>query len=194
MSGKARVAVMISGRGSNMVALAEACLDPAFPAQIVGVLSDTHGAGGLARADAYGIANGVVARVGFDSKGAHEAAMAKMLAAWSPDIVCLAGFMRILSADFLQPLAGRIINIHPSLLPKYKGLNTHERAIAAGDAEHGCSVHHVTPGMDEGPVIAQARVPILADDTPETLAARVLLEEHTLYPSALRQLAEELAA
>ncbi|MEM1378717.1 MAG: phosphoribosylglycinamide formyltransferase [Pseudomonadota bacterium] len=187
---KARVAVLISGRGSNMVALAEACKAPEYPAQIVGVLSDTHGAGGLARADEFGIPNGAVARKGYASKAEHEAAISKLLAVWEPEFICLAGFMRILSADFLEPWKGRIINIHPSLLPKHKGLDTHAKALAAGDKEHGCSVHHVTPGMDEGPVIAQARVPVLPDDTPDTLAAKVLIEEHQLYPQALRMVIE----
>ncbi|MEL6922132.1 MAG: phosphoribosylglycinamide formyltransferase [Pseudomonadota bacterium] len=188
----ARVAVLISGRGSNMVALAQACLDPDYPAEIVTVISDTYGAGGLARADEQGIKNLVVARKDFSNKQAHEAALSRLLAACEPDVICLAGFMRILSAEFLAPWQGRIINIHPSLLPKHKGLDTHAKALAAGDTEHGCSVHHVTPGMDEGPVIAQARVPVLAGDTSDTLAARVIVEEHKLYPHALQMLIESL--
>ena len=185
---KRRVAVLISGRGSNMVALADACADPAYPAQIVGILSDRTDAGGLQAAQARDIPTVALPRTAFADKAAHEAAIHRQLVAWSAEFVCLAGFMRLLSAAFLAPWSDRIINIHPSLLPRHKGLDTHARALAAGDAEHGCSVHHVTTGMDEGPVIAQARVPILAEDTPETLGARVLIAEHSLYPNALRQL------
>jgi len=126
------------------------------------------------------------------SKQAFEAAMESVLDDWRPDIVCLAGFMRLLSPEFCTKWSGRLINIHPSLLPRHKGLHTHEAALAAGDAEHGCTVHYVTPGMDEGPIIAQARVPVLAGDTAETLAARVLGEEHKLYPEALAKVAREL--
>jgi phosphoribosylglycinamide formyltransferase-1 len=186
--GKRRVAVLISGRGSNMEALADACAADDYPATIAGVLSDRADAGGLATAARRGIATAALPRADFADKAAHETAIGDQLRAWDTEFVCLAGFMRLLSADFLAPWQGRIVNIHPSLLPRHKGLDTHARALAAGDAEHGCSVHHVTAGMDEGPVIAQARVPVLAGDTPETLAARVLAEEHKLYPAALKML------
>ncbi|MEO1749802.1 MAG: phosphoribosylglycinamide formyltransferase [Pseudomonadota bacterium] len=192
MIGKARVAVLVSGRGSNMVALANACQAPHFPAQIVAVLADKSDAGGLSKASEMGIESLAVPRRDYADKASHEAAVHSALEAFQPDIICLAGYMRLLSAGFLERWHGRIINIHPSLLPKYKGLNTHERALEAGDAEHGCSVHHVTPGMDEGPVVCQARVPILEGDTPDDLAARVLVEEHKLYPKALRMIAEEI--
>lgn len=194
MSRKARVVVMISGRGSNMVALANACADPDYPAEIVAVLADKRDAGGLAKANEMGIQSMAVPRGDYADKLAHEAAVHDAVVRFEPDIICLAGYMRLLSAHFLQAWQGRIINIHPSLLPKYKGLKTHERALEAGETEHGCSVHHVTPGMDEGPVICQAKIPVFGGDTPDMLAARVLLEEHRLYPIALRKIAEELSA
>ena len=168
-----------------MEALADACAANDYPAMIVGVLTDRAGAGGLTVAAQRGIATAALPRAEFADKAAHEAAIGDQLRAWNAEFVCLAGFMRLLSAHFLAPWQGRIINIHPSLLPRHKGLDTHARALAAGDAEHGCSVHHVTAGMDEGPVIAQARVPVLPGDTADTLAARVLVEEHRLYPEAL---------
>ena len=187
---KRRVAVLISGRGSNMVALADACDAPDYPAAIAGVISDRADAAGLEAARARGIRARALPRAGFDGKADHEAAIHDQLVAWRAELVCLAGFMRLLSAAFLAPWQGRILNIHPSLLPRHKGLDTHRRAIEAGDGEHGCSVHHVTAGMDEGPVIAQARLPVLPEDTPGTLAERVLVEEHRLYPRALRALIE----
>ncbi|WP_306048902.1 phosphoribosylglycinamide formyltransferase [Oceaniradius stylonematis] len=191
--GKRRVAVLISGRGSNMEALADACAADDYPATIAGVLSDRADAGGLATAARRGIATAALPRADFADKAAHEAAIGDQLRAWDTEFVCLAGFMRLLSADFLAPWQGRIVNIHPSLLPRHKGLDTHARALAAGDSEHGCSVHHVTAGMDEGPVIAQARVPVLPGDTADTLAARVLVEEHRLYPEALKMLIGQTA-
>lgn len=177
-----------------MVALAEACAQADFPARIVGVISDRGDAAGLERAAALGICAIALPRAGFADKSAHEAAIAAQLRAWDTEIICLAGYMRLLSARFVAPWQGRIINIHPSLLPLHRGLDTHQRALAAGDTEHGCSVHHVTPGMDEGPVIAQARVPVLDDDTAATLADRVLAQEHALYPRALRMLIARLNA
>lgn len=186
---KKRVAILISGRGSNMAALIDAARDPAYPAEIVGVLSNIDGAGGLERAARAGIATATVAHKAFAAKAEHEAAVTAQLEAWGAEIVCLAGYMRLLSADFAARWAGRLINIHPSLLPAFKGLDTHARALAAGVAEHGCTVHHVTAEMDGGPVIAQARINVLGNDTPETLAARVLVEEHRLYPEALRLVA-----
>ena len=190
---KMPIAVLISGRGSNMLALADACARPDFPAKIVLVLSDQPDAAGLGSARERGIAALAVPRSAHPTKAAHEAAVQAQLDASGAEIVCLAGYMRLLSGAFLAPWQGRIINIHPSLLPKHKGLDTHARAIAAGDSEHGCSVHHVTAGMDEGPVIAQARVPVLPDDTPDILARRVLAEEHRLYPQALAALIADLS-
>ncbi|SIP94500.1 formyltetrahydrofolate-dependent phosphoribosylglycinamide formyltransferase [Rhizobium sp. RU20A] len=187
---KKRVVVFISGGGSNMLALAKACAAPDFPAEIVAVISDKADAGGLEKARALGIDAFAVARRDYGSKSEHEAAILDALARLSPDVICLAGYMRLLSADFIAPYEGRIINIHPSLLPLFPGLHTHQRAIDSGHAEAGCTVHFVTEGMDEGPVIRQARVPVLAGDTAETLAARVLTAEHATYPAALRDVAE----
>ncbi len=185
-----RVVVFISGGGSNMLALAKAAAEPDFPAEIVAVISDKPDAGGLAKAQALGIDTFCFARKDYDSKDAHEAAILSQLAHLAPDIVCLAGYMRLLSATFINAYEGRIINIHPSLLPLFPGLHTHQRAIDAGMKTAGCTIHFVTEGMDEGPVILQAQVPVLADDTAETLAARVLVEEHKSYPAALRLVAE----
>jgi len=185
-----RVVVFISGGGSNMLALAKVAAEPDFPAEIVAVISDKPDAGGLAKAQALGIETFSFARKDYDSKDAHEAAILSQLARLAPDIVCLAGYMRLLSATFINAYEGRIINIHPSLLPLFPGLHTHQRAIDAGTTTAGCTIHFVTEGMDEGPVILQAQVPVLADDTAETLAARVLVEEHKSYPAALRLVAE----
>lgn len=182
---KKRVAILISGRGSNMAALIEAARDPGYPAEIIGVLSNIEGAGGLARASVAGLQTTTLPHRAFASKAEHEAAVTAQLEAWGAEIVCLAGYMRLLSPGFVQRWAGRLINIHPSLLPAFKGLDTHARALAAGVAEHGCTVHFVTAEMDGGPAIAQARIKVLGNDTPETLAARVLVEEHRLYPQAL---------
>ncbi|MCK5748264.1 MAG: phosphoribosylglycinamide formyltransferase [Oricola sp.] len=184
-----RVAVLISGRGSNMEALIRATKAPDYPAEIVLVLSDNPEAKGLETARSEGIAARAVARSSHGSKRAHEEAIQQALDEAGVEIVCLAGFMRLLSGEFLEPWKGRIINIHPSLLPRHKGLDTHARAIEAGDAKHGCSVHHVTAGMDEGPVICQAEVTVLPDDTADTLSARVLTEEHRIYPLALAKVA-----
>jgi phosphoribosylglycinamide formyltransferase, formyltetrahydrofolate-dependent len=185
-----RVAVLISGRGSNMAALIEAAKAPDYPAEIVGVLSNKAAAPGLAFAASHGIATASLAQSRFPSREMFEDTMTQLIEGWGADYVCLAGFMRILGEDFVNHWRGRLINIHPSLLPAYKGLDTHERVLADGGTEHGCSVHFVTPGLDEGPVILQARVPVLPGDTPEALAARVLVEEHRIYPEALRMLAE----
>lgn len=185
-----KVVVFISGGGSNMLSLAKAAAEPDFPAEIVAVISDKAEAGGLARAAALGIPTLTFVRKDFASKRAHEAAILAELARLQPDVICLAGYMRLLSADFIQRHVGRILNIHPSLLPLFPGLHTHQRAIDAGMKIAGCTVHFVTEGMDDGPIIAQAAVPILAGDTPETLAARVLTVEHKIYPLALRLVAE----
>lgn len=189
-----RVVVFISGGGSNMLALAKAASEPDFPAEIVGVISDKADAGGLAKAAALGIPTFSLTRKDYDSKDAHEAAILSALESLSPDIICLAGYMRLLSAAFINRYEGRIINIHPSLLPLFPGLHTHQRAIDAGMVEAGCTVHFVTEGMDEGPVILQAKVPVLPGDTAETLAARVLVEEHRTYPVAMRLIAEGKAS
>lgn len=185
-----RVAILISGRGSNMSALIEAARAPDYPAEIVGVLSNRAAAPGLAIAAAEGIATASLAQSKFPSRDMFEDVMTQTLESWDTDIVCLAGFMRVLGADFVNHWAGRLINIHPSLLPLYKGLDTHERALADGATIHGCTVHFVTPGLDEGAAILQAKVPVLPGDTADTLAARVLIEEHRIYPQALRLLAE----
>ena len=184
-----RVGVLISGRGSNMSALIEASKSPDYPAEIVGVLSNRAAAPGLEIAAQHGIATASLAQSKFFSRDMFEDTMTQVLESWEVDFVCLAGFMRILGEDFVNRWQGRMINIHPSLLPDYKGLDPHTRILADGGTKHGCTVHFVTPGLDEGPAILQARVPVLAGDTPETLAARVLIEEHRIYPEALRMLA-----
>ena len=184
-----RVAILISGRGSNMSALIEAAKVPDYPAEIIGVLSNRAAAPGLATAAAEGIATASLAQSKFPSRDMFEDVMTQTLESWDVDLICLAGFMRVLGEDFVNRWAGRMINIHPSLLPLYRGLHTHERALADGAKVHGCTVHFVTPGLDEGAAILQAEVPVLAGDTPETLAARILIEEHRIYPEALRLLA-----
>ncbi|HGG05186.1 MAG TPA: phosphoribosylglycinamide formyltransferase [Aliiroseovarius sp.] len=185
-----RVAILISGGGSNMVALAKS-MHGDHPARPCLVLSNVPDAGGLGKAQALGIPADVVDHKRFaGDRLAFEKALDARLRQAAPDIICLAGFMRILSADFTSRWAGNILNIHPSLLPKYKGLHTHKRAIDAGDKTAGCSVHLVTAELDGGPVLGQAHVPILPGDTPETLAARVLPLEHRLYPAVLRRFAE----
>lgn len=184
-----KVGVLISGRGSNMSALIEATKAQDYPAEIVGVLSNKAAAPGLLTAQENGIATASLAQSKFPSREMFEDTMTQILEGWEVDYVCLAGFMRILGEDFVLRWQGRMVNIHPSLLPLYKGLDTHARVLAAGDSEHGCTVHFVTPGLDEGPSILQARVPVLPGDTPETLTARVLVEEHKIYPQALAMLA-----
>lgn len=186
MSGKTPIAVLISGRGSNLQCLIDACAQPDYPARIVAVISNRPDAYGLERAREAGITAIAIDHKAFDSRESFEAALDAALREAGAEFVCLAGFMRILTESFVNRWEGRMINIHPSLLPKFKGVDTHKRAIEAGESEHGCTVHWVTPGMDEGPVIAQARVPVLPGDTPEMLAARVLVEEHRLYPAALK--------
>lgn len=184
-----RVAILISGSGSNMVALAESMVGD-HPCRPVLVLSNRPDAGGLAKAEALGIPTAVVDHRPFSKdRDEFEAALTRVLEASAPDIVCLAGFMRILTPGFTAHWAGKMLNIHPSLLPKYRGLHTHARAIEAGDSEAGCTVHEVTAELDGGPILGQARVPVLPGDTPETLAARVLPLEHELYPAVLRRFA-----
>lgn len=176
-----------------MSALIAAAKAPDYPAEIVGVLSNRAAAPGLAIAAEDGIATASLAQSRFPSRDMFEDTMTQVLESWEVDIVCLAGFMRILGEDFVNRWQGRMINIHPSLLPLYKGLDTHGRALADNASEHGCTVHFVTPGLDEGEAILQARVPVLPGDTVETLSARVLVEEHRIYPEALRMLASGAA-
>ncbi len=180
-----KVAILISGRGSNMAALIEAAQAPDYPAEIVGVFSNKATAPGLDFARTHGIATASVSHKDFDSRESFDAQIEKVLQDWQADFVCLAGFMRIFSLGFAQRWTGRMINIHPSLLPKHKGLHPQQQALDAGDAESGCTVHWVTPELDAGPTILQRRVPILPGDTAETLAARILVEEHIAYPEAL---------
>lgn len=184
-----RVAILISGGGSNMVKLVDSMAGD-HPARPVLVLSNVPDAGGLDRARERGVPTAVVDHRAFrGDRAAFEAAVDAALTEARPDILCLAGFMRILTPAFVARHEGRILNVHPSLLPKYPGLDTHARALAAGDAEAGCSVHVVTGELDAGPVLGQARVPVLPGDTAETLAARVLNMEHRLYPAVLRRFA-----
>lgn len=184
-----RVAILISGGGSNMVALATS-MKGDHPARPVLVASNDPAALGLERAHTLGLPTAAVDHRSFgkDRAAFEDALMAHLLLA-QPDIICLAGFMRVLTPAFVDTFRGRILNIHPSLLPKYPGLHTHERAIKAGDSEAGCTVHEVTPVLDDGPILGQARVQILPGDTPATLAARVLPREHQLYPAVLRRFA-----
>lgn len=184
-----RVVILISGGGSNMVSLAKDMTGD-HPCRPVLVVSNVPVAGGLTKAADMGIATAVVDHKAFNKdRDAFEAELARVIEAAEPDYICLAGFMRILGADFIRKFEGRMLNIHPSLLPKYKGLHTHQRAIEAGDDVAGCSVHEVTAELDGGPVLGQARVAINAGDTADTLAARILPFEHRLYPAILRRFA-----
>ncbi len=187
---KKRVGILISGRGSNMRALIEAAKAKDYPAEIVLVLSNAADAGGLEFARANGIETQVIEHRKFPSREIFDNAMDVALNAANVEIVALAGFMRLLSERFVEKWRGRMINIHPSLLPAYKGLYTHKRAIEAGEKFAGCTVHFVTPELDDGPAILQAQVPVLPGDSEETLAARVLEQEHRIYPQALRLVAE----
>ncbi|MBT8410738.1 MAG: phosphoribosylglycinamide formyltransferase [Octadecabacter sp.] len=184
-----RVAILISGGGSNMVALAQS-MKGDHPARPVLVMSNDPDAGGLAKARAMGIPTAAVDHREFGKdRNAFEDVIHAQLEAAKPDIICLAGFMRILTEGFTAKWEGQMLNIHPSLLPKYKGLHTHARALEAGDAEHGCTVHEVTAALDDGPILGQARMPILPGDTAETLASRLLPLEHQLYPAVLARYA-----
>ena len=186
-SSRRRVGILISGRGSNMAALIAAAREPGYPAEIVLVISNRPDAAGLALAREAGVpALAVDHRPFKGDREAHEAAIDAALREARVDIVCLAGYMRLLTPRLIDAWAGRMLNIHPSLLPAFPGLHTHERALAEGAKLHGCTVHLVTQTMDEGPILAQAAVPVLPDDTPDTLAARVLEQEHLIYPRALR--------
>ncbi|HXQ82898.1 MAG TPA: phosphoribosylglycinamide formyltransferase [Xanthobacteraceae bacterium] len=186
-----RVAVLISGRGSNMAALIEAAKARDYPAEIVLVVSNRPDAAGLARARETGIATALVDHTPYgEDREAFERALDAQLSAYRIDIVCLAGFMRLLSPWFVGRWNGRLLNIHPALLPQFKGLHTHRRALDAGVERHGATVHFVVPEMDSGPIVMQESVPVIDGDTEETLAARVLALEHRIYPQALRLLAE----
>jgi phosphoribosylglycinamide formyltransferase 1 len=184
---RARIGVLISGRGSNMAALIEAAQSPDCPYEVVLVASNVPDAPGLDYAKANGIATFALSHVGM-KRAEFDALIDGALRDADVEYVALAGYMRLLSPGFVEKWAGRMVNIHPSLLPAYKGLDTHQRAIDAGDVKHGCTVHLVTAELDDGPVLAQAEVPILAGDDAETLAQRVLVEEHKLYPAALAKL------
>jgi phosphoribosylglycinamide formyltransferase-1 len=187
-----RVAVLISGRGSNMAALVEAAKAKDYPAEITLVVSNRADAGGLAIAKSEGIAIETVEHVGKD-RNAFEQALQATLEKYRIELVCLAGFMRLLSADFVRRWDGRVINIHPALLPAFKGLETHKRALVSGAKVHGATVHFVVPEMDSGPIILQGSVEVRPDDTEESLAARVLAVEHRIYPQALKLVAEDRA-
>lgn len=194
-----RLVVLISGSGSNLQAILDACGQGQSPsdqsaaplaARVVGVLSNRADAFGLTRAASAGIPTAVLSHRDYADRAGFDEAMTRVIDAWQPDVVVLAGFMRILTAGFVDHYAGRLINIHPSLLPRHKGVDTHQRALDAGDAEHGCSVHYVTPELDGGPVIAQAALRVEADDDAGTLARRVHALEHRLYPAVIGWLAE----
>lgn len=187
-----RVAIFISGGGSNMVSLVDAMQSGEIDAEPVLVLANSAGAGGLEKARARGVVTEVVDHRKYSDRAGFEAELTRILGIYVPDVICLAGFMRVLTGDFMSQWEGRMLNIHPSLLPKYKGLHTHQRALDAGDAEAGVSVHMVTAELDDGPILGQARVPIFDGDTADTLAARVLIEEHKLYPQVLRDFIKTL--
>ena len=184
-----RVAILISGRGSNMAALIKAAKAKNFPAEILLVLSNRPEAQGLALAQAEGIATAVVDHRAFADREEFDGALDRALTDANIELVCLAGFMRVLTDDFVERWRGRMLNIHPSLLPAFKGTNTHHQALLAGVASHGATVHFVVPELDSGPIVMQAEVPVLPGDTEEKLAARVLKEEHKIYPAALKLLA-----
>ncbi len=182
--------MLVSGSGSNLQAFIDACRDPAYPCTVAAVISNRPGVRGLERATAAGIASEVLDHTGFASREDFDAALLARVDAYRPDLVILAGFMRILTPAFVRHYAGRLLNIHPSLLPMYPGLHTHRRALAAGDTEHGATVHFVTADLDGGPPVVQARVAVLPGDDEATLAARVLEKEHLIYPLAARLFAE----
>ena len=180
------IVILISGRGSNMEAIVEACAREQWPARVSAVISNKASAAGLAWAAARGIPTASVDHKAFDGREAFDAELARVIDGFQPDVVVLAGFMRILTEGFVRHYEGRLLNIHPSLLPSFPGLHTHQRAIEAGCKVAGATVHFVTPELDHGPIVAQAIVPVLPDDTEATLAARVLTQEHRMYPQAVR--------
>lgn len=190
---KARLVILISGRGSNMRSIIAAAEQGELNIDIAAVLSNRPDAAGLQFAHEAGISTAVIDHKLFESRESFDKAMAAEIDRYQPDFVILAGFMRILTVEFVDHFAGRLINIHPSLLPKFKGLHTHQRAIEAGETEHGASVHFVTAELDDGPVILQAKVPVLTNDNADTLAARVLEQEHMLYPAAIKKLVTQQA-
>ncbi len=183
-----RVVILISGRGSNMMSIVNAVNEGSLPINIAAVISNRPDAAGIEFAQQVGIDTAIIDHKAFESREAFDQAMASKIDLYAPDLVVLAGFMRILTTKFVEHFANKLINIHPALLPKFKGMDTHQRAIDAGEKEHGASVHFVTAELDAGPVILQARVPILSTDTAKTLAARVLEQEHKLYPEAINKL------
>ncbi|MFZ2268783.1 MAG: phosphoribosylglycinamide formyltransferase [Azonexus sp.] len=185
------IVILISGRGSNMEALIAARQAGNLPVNIAAVISNRPDARGLETAARAGIATHFIDHKAFAGREAFDAALAQYIDGFAPDLVVLAGFMRILSDGFVRHYAGRLINIHPSLLPSFPGLHTHQRALEEGVRIHGCTVHFVTPALDHGPVIIQAAVPVLDDDTEESLAARILVQEHRVYPQAVRWIAED---
>ncbi|NVD73544.1 phosphoribosylglycinamide formyltransferase [Duganella sp. BJB1802] len=185
------IVILISGRGSNMEAVVRAAQAERWPARIAAVISNRADASGLAFAAGHGIPTAVVANKDYASRAEFDAALQTVVDGFQPDLVVLAGFMRILTEQFVAHYAGRMLNIHPSLLPLFPGLATHAQALAAGVAEHGATVHFVTAELDHGPMVAQAAVPVLPDDTVETLSARVLQQEHVIYPRAIRWFVED---
>jgi len=187
---KLKIAVLISGRGSNLQSLIDACADETYPAEIVLVISNVPDVVGLERAAKAGIPAIVIDHTAFDDRGPFEDAMNDALKEAGAELVCLAGFMRLLTDAFVDRWRDRLINIHPSLLPAFRGLHIHERVIEYGARFTGCTVHYVRPAMDDGPVIVQAAVPVLADDDADALADRVLAQEHVVYPLAVRLIAE----
>ena len=187
---RVRTAILISGRGTNLAALINACRDPSFPAEIALVFSNIEGAEGLNRAQAAGVATRALSHKAFVSREAFDDAVDSILREANISLICEAGFMRIHSESFVRRWEGRILNIHPSLLPAFKGTKVHQQALDAGVRISGCTVHFIVPELDSGPIIAQAAVPVLTGDTTETLAARILEAEHKLYPEALRLVAE----
>lgn len=179
------VAILISGRGTNMRVIAELAAADALPIDIRVVVSDQAQAAGLASAASMGIETRTLSPRDYPDRAAYDAALVQLLAPYAPQLIVLAGFMRILSATFIDAFAGRILNVHPSLLPKYRGLHTHRRALEAGDAVHGVSIHFVTQELDGGPLVSQALIDVRPDDTPETLSSRVQQQEHRIYPQAI---------
>jgi len=185
-----RLVVLLSGNGSNLQAIIDSIQAKKLPAQVVAVISNKPEAYGIIRAKNAGIPVEVLSHTDFSDRNQYDSALKDLIDKYNPDLVVLAGFMRILSTEFVEHYRHRMLNIHPSLLPKYKGLNTHQRVLDAGEKEHGCSVHFVTPELDDGPVILQAKIQVKEDDTAETLAARIHEQEHIIYPEAIRQYAE----
>ncbi len=189
--GRIKLAVLISGRGSNLQSLIEACADESFPARIVQVISNVPGVAGLARAEAAGIPAAVVDHKGFEDRQSFEAGLSEVLEKSGPDLICLAGFTRLLTDGFINPWRDRLVNIHPSLLPVFKGAHVHEQVVESGARFSGCTVHFVRQDMDDGPIIIQAVVPVHGDDDADALAARILAQEHRIYPWAVRLFAEK---